>query len=179
MRITFSALALTIILAITPARSVLAEGEVGQPAPVLEVQELNGHSFDLAAERGKVVIVNFWATWCPPCRREMPALDAFYKRYHVAGLEMIGMSVDSSSASVERAAQSLSYPVAMLKDARTNGFGTPNEIPTTYVIGRDGIVRVEFMPEKVEVTENSLDEAVLPLIGKSSGPGPVPSTAAQ
>ena len=68
--------------------------EVGQPAPSLVVQELDGQTFDLSAVRGKVVVVSFWATWCPPCRAEMPVLDAFYRRYHGQGLEMIGLSAD-------------------------------------------------------------------------------------
>ena len=71
-----------------------AGAEVGRPAPSLVASDLNGQTFDLSALRGKVVVVNFWATWCPPCREEMPALNAFYERYHSKGLEMIGLSTD-------------------------------------------------------------------------------------
>jgi cytochrome c biogenesis protein CcmG, thiol:disulfide interchange protein DsbE len=71
----------------------LAAAEIGQPAPALVVQELNGKTFDLAALRGHVVVVNFWATWCPPCRKEMPALSAFYRQYHSRGVEMIGIAI--------------------------------------------------------------------------------------
>ncbi|MGD0946445.1 MAG: redoxin family protein [Candidatus Binatia bacterium] len=66
-----------------------AAAEAGQPAPALVVQQLDGQAFDLGTLRGKVVIVNFWATWSPPCRTEMPILDAFYQQYHARGLEMI------------------------------------------------------------------------------------------
>ena len=75
-------------------RLAFASVTVGNAAPALVVPELDGQTFDLSALRGKVVIVNFWATWCPPCRKEMPALDAFYRRYHGNGLEMIGVSAD-------------------------------------------------------------------------------------
>ena len=98
MRPTISAIALCgAIIAfamIASAQSAFAVAEVGQPAPALVVPELNGQSFDLSALRGKVVVINFWATWCPPCRQEMPALSAFYRQYHGQGLEMIGLSAD-------------------------------------------------------------------------------------
>ena len=82
---------LALILA---GRFAVAAVEVGQPAPPLAATELNGQGFDLGALRGHVVIVNFWATWCVPCRAEMPALDAFYQSDHAQGLDMIGMSAD-------------------------------------------------------------------------------------
>jgi len=161
--------ALVIMIFLMGGASVAAAyATIGQPAPPLTATELDGHEFDLAAERGKVVIVNFWATWCSPCRKEMPALDAFYKRYHPDGLEMIGLSADSPHADVVKVMKSLSYPVAMLDDAKINGFGTPDQIPTTWVIGRDGVVRAEFTPDKLEVTEKSLAETILPLLGKNA-----------
>src|SRR6516162_6561310 len=84
---------IAIVLPIVAPRT-LASAEPGQPAPALTVATLNGNTFDLSAQRGKVTIVNFWAAWCPPCRKEMPTLDAFYRRYHAQGLEMIGLSAD-------------------------------------------------------------------------------------
>jgi cytochrome c biogenesis protein CcmG, thiol:disulfide interchange protein DsbE len=158
-----------------------ASATVGQPAPQLRATELNGQEFDLASELGKVVIVNFWATWCSPCRKEIPALDAFYKRYHNQGLEMIGISADSrhDRSDVEKVAQSLSYPAAMLNDAATNGFGDPEDLPTTWVIGRDGVVRAELTPDKIEVTENSLDQVVLPLLSNKASANKAPSAVSQ
>jgi thiol-disulfide isomerase/thioredoxin len=72
----------------------LAAPEMDQPAPPLIATALDGQTFDLAKLRGKVILVNFWATWCAPCRREMPVLDAFYRHYREQGLELIGISVD-------------------------------------------------------------------------------------
>lgn len=117
MRYTFSALTLMgVILTLAGAGSAMAAAEVGQPAPALVVEELNGQTFDLAAQRGKVVVINFWATWCQPCRREMPTLDAFYRQYHRQGLEMIGLSADRlhERSGVGKVMQSFSYPAAML-----------------------------------------------------------------
>src|ERR1700758_1674476 len=109
----------------------LADSTPGQPAPALVIEELNGTAFDLANQRGKVVIVNFWATWCPPCRKEMPALDAFYRRYKAAGLEMIGLSADRphDRSDVVKVMQSFSYPAAMLDDVKSDGFGDPCVLP--------------------------------------------------
>src|SRR5271167_1380453 len=120
MRLTFSAVAFlgTIILFMTivPVQSAFAVAEVGQPAPALVVQELDGQTFDLSAMRGKVVVINFWATWCQPCRQEMPALDAFYRQYHGQSLVMIGLSADRphERSDVSKVMQSFSYPAAML-----------------------------------------------------------------
>ena len=163
---------LAVILAIVPAFGAFAAVEVGQVAPALVVQELGGQNFDLAALRGKVVIVNFWATWCPPCRGEMPTLDSFYRRYHGEGLEMIGLSADRphDRSDVQKVMQSFSYPAAMLDDAKVNDFGTPSALPKTIVIDGYGIVRAELTPDQTAVTEKSLSAAVLPLLPQKSAP---------
>ena len=147
-----------------------ADSELGQPAPALVIEELNGNTFDLAAQRGKVTIVNFWATWCPPCRKEMPALDAFYRRYHAQGLEMIGLSADRphDRSEVIKVMQSFSYPAAMVDDAKSDGFGDPSALPVTYVVDRNGVVRAKLTPDQTPVTEKSLSAAVLPLLPQKS-----------
>ena len=172
MRTAYAILVLTAILAITPALPAFAGGEVGQTAPALVVQQLDGQPFDLAAERGKVVIVNFWATWCPPCRAEMPMINDFYRRYHSQGLELIGVSADRphDRSEVAKVMQSLSYPAAILDDAKTNDFGSPDQLPVTYVIDRGGIVRAIFTPDDKALSAADLDASVLPLLGKTAAP---------
>ncbi len=152
------------------AALAFASATVGNPAPALNVSELGGQTFDLSALRGKVVIVNFWATWCPPCREEMPALDAFYRRYHGQGLEMIGLSADRphDRSDVTKVMQSYSYPAAMLDDAKVNDFGTPDALPMTVVVDGNGVVRAKFTPDQTKVTEKSLSDAVLPLLPQKS-----------
>jgi thiol-disulfide isomerase/thioredoxin len=156
-------LAATLFISALPA---LADSTVGQPAPALVIQELNGDTFDLAGQRGKVIIVNFWATWCPPCRKEMPALDKFYRRYHPQGLEMIGLSADRphDRSDVIKVMQTFSYPAAMLDDAKSDGFSDPSALPVTYVVDAQGIIRAQFTPDDNPVTEQSLAAAVLPLL---------------
>src|SRR5271169_6421012 len=118
------------------AGPAVAAPAAAEPAPALVVPELDGARFDLAAFRGKVVIVNFWATWCLPCRAEMPALGAFYSRFHARGVELVGVSVDQKRDRkiVEKAAQAMHYPVAILADAEANGFGKPAVLPVTYIV---------------------------------------------
>lgn len=163
---------LATILAMVPGLKASAAMEVGQPAPSLVVQELDGQTFDLSAARGKVVVVSFWATWCPPCRKEMPVLDALYRRYRVQGLEMIGLSADRphDRSEVTKVMQSFSFPAAMLDDAKVNDFGTPSALPMTIVIDVRGIVRAELTPDQTAVTEQSLSAAVLPLLPQKSAP---------
>ena len=160
------ALAMTAVMVLIKAPRALADSELGQPAPALVIEALNGNTFDLAGQRGKVVIVNFWATWCAPCRKEMPALDAFYRRYHAQGLEMIGLSADRphDRSDVIKVMQSYSYPAAMLDDAKSDGFADPSALPVTYVVDAQGIIRAKFTPDENPVTEQSLAAAVLGLL---------------
>ena len=162
---------LLVVAALTNAPNLLCATSIGEAAPVLVVEELSGHTFDLAAERGKVTIVNFWATWCPPCRKEMPALDSFYKRYHAQGLEMIGLSADRQRdrPEVVKIMASFSYPAAMLKDAKSDGFDEPSALPVTYVIDKNGILRAKLVPDDKPLTEQTLAAVLMPLLSGSSG----------
>jgi cytochrome c biogenesis protein CcmG/thiol:disulfide interchange protein DsbE len=140
---------------------------VGRVAPALVVPELDGQVFDLAAERGKVVIVNFWATWCSPCRAEMPLLDSFYKRYRSQGLVLIGLSVDDrhDSKGVGGVMQKFTYPAALAINARVDGFGAPLAVPMTWIIDSQGVVRARLLSA---LTEQTLSEAVLPLLPRAA-----------
>ena len=160
-----------VLATIAIARPTLGSANVGEAAPPLVIAELNGQVFDLAAMRGRVVVVNFWATWCPPCQREMPALDAFYRSYHRLGLEMIGLSADRShdQAEVPKVMQSFSYPAAILDQATVNGFGAPATLPFTLVIDGNGIVRARFTADGTPLTEKTLAAAVLPLLPHQGG----------
>ena len=148
------------------ARSVAASDDVGNPAPALIVKQLDGRDLDLAALRGKVVVLNFWATWCPPCRAEMPMLEGFYQKHASEGVTVIGLSADDphERKAVSRAMQGLTYPAALLVDAKPNGFGTPKALPITYIIGPDGVIRARFLPTKKGITEQDLATAVMPLL---------------
>ncbi len=142
-----------------PAR---AAPEIGAAAPALVAMTLEGQSFDLAKLRGKVVLVNYWATWCAPCRKEMPKLDAFYKRYHDRGLELIGISIDfpRDGAKVQKVAQKVSYPIALSQSINDNGFGDQKAVPFTWIIDTNGAIR-DMM---IDVRDDLLDGLVVPLL---------------
>lgn len=157
----------TALLAAAPAALLAASPAVGQSAPPLIVPELDGHEFNLAQLRGKVVLVNVWATWCSPCRVEMPTLNAFYRRYRARGLVLLGLSIDEApdAAHVREVMQKFSYPGALASAARVNGFGEPIAVPVTYVIDGHGVVRAELQAEGPSgVSGQTLAQAVLPLL---------------
>jgi cytochrome c biogenesis protein CcmG, thiol:disulfide interchange protein DsbE len=141
-----------------------AAPEIGEAAPPLVLTAIDGTSVDLAKLRGKVVLVNFWATWCVPCRKEMPILDAFYRRHRGQGFELIGISIDFArdAAKMRKMAAGISYPAAWINDISVNGFGAPEGVPVTYVIDAEGIIRDKF----IAVPNKLLNDVVVPMLAQ-------------
>jgi thiol-disulfide isomerase/thioredoxin len=144
------------------AANPAAAQKVGAPAPALVGQTIDGKPFDLAKLRGHVVVANVWATWCTPCRVEMPTLDAFSKAHQAQGVVLVGLSADrpSDAATVDRVMSSFSYPAILLKTAKTDGFTPPNVLPVTYVIDAKGIVRAALIYTDKPLSEADLAAAV-------------------
>ena len=150
------------LLASAVFASASAAPSINDAAPALVLTESGGETFDLAKLRGKVVLVNYWATWCAPCKKEMPTLNSFYRRYHEQGLEIIGISADHPEdfAKMRKMSTTLAYPASTLDKISQDGFGPPEGFPLTYVIDRDGVVRDKF----IDVREQLLRDVVLPLL---------------
>ena len=152
-----------VILWLAPLSGLaLAAPEIGKAAPALVATELDGQVFDLAKLKGKVVLVSYWATWCAPCKKDMPKLDAFYRSHRQQNLAMIGISVDRERdlAKVRKVMASLAYPIAVLKDATVDGFGPPDGVPITWIIDADGKVRDRM----IDVRDELLNRLVVPLL---------------
>ena len=94
MRVDFKQFLLLSGLLLLNVSPAMAELKEGMPAPVVRAELIDGSTFDSVKQRGKVIVLNFWATWCKPCREEMPALDAFYRAHRAEGLELIAINIE-------------------------------------------------------------------------------------
>jgi peroxiredoxin len=107
-----------------------------------ELQDLSGKKVSLSSLKGKVVFLNFWATWCPPCRAEMPSLERLHARLKDKGLVILAVNLQENAKSVRKfmAEHKLTFPVLLDSDGRVGAIYGARSIPTTYVVGRNGNV---------------------------------------
>jgi thiol-disulfide isomerase/thioredoxin len=150
-----SLVALGLVMALTgTAQATMPE------QPSIKVTTLDGKAFDLAAERGKWVIVNYWATWCVPCIKEMPDISKFVSA-HQDKVAAIGLAYDDSDKADIQAflvKHPVSYPVAQVTlDKPLKDFDEPRGLPTTWLISPDGKVAKRFVGT---VNETSLGQAI-------------------
>lgn len=161
------ALALYAALSLLFPVVALAKGpEVGKPAPAFDARLLDGSQVGNADLRGQVVIVNFWATWCTPCRAEMPALDAYYRKHRDEGLKMLAISMNdpADAGKVREVMSTFSFPAALARDVNFRGYGRIWRIPLTFVIDRDGILRKDAWYGDAGIDLASLEKIVTPLL---------------
>ncbi|HEY3473985.1 MAG TPA: TlpA disulfide reductase family protein [Anaerolineales bacterium] len=137
---------------------------VNYPAPELTLTDTQGVSRSLADYRGQVVLVNLWATWCPPCKEEMPALQSFYNKYKEQGFVVIAVNDGDPTADVVQFVDDyeLSFPVWLDPTyiATEQAFKTLN-LPSSFVIDRDGTVQLQWVGG---ITFKTLEKHVSPLI---------------
>ena len=142
---------------------------VGAPAPPTTLVTLDGRSLSTAELSGQVVVVTFWATYCSPCRTELPLLSRFAAEHAAEGLTVLGFSADGedSLAEVTAIARDLSFPVGLLSRSRADGYGRIWRLPVSFTIDRAGQLASDGWRDKEPVlTSARLDALVLPLLGR-------------
>jgi peroxiredoxin len=142
----FALIAMCVAAVAQPAR---VHSLVGRPAPEFTRRDLAGQSIDMGSLRGKVVLLNFWATWCAPCQQEMPVFSKWQREYGPQGLAVIGISMDDDEDSAQKLVERLkiSYPVAMGDAKLGKLYGGVLGLPMTFLIGSDGKVLAQFQGE--------------------------------
>jgi peroxiredoxin len=133
----------SIALNVPAAKAASSSLATGQPAPDFALRSMSGPNLRLSELRGHVVMINFWATWCGPCREEMPKLNEIYRLYHGVGFDLLGVNMDDGGDRAVDMARTLGVTFPVLFDdgktvARSYNVST---MPMTLLIGRDGNVR--------------------------------------
>ena len=131
----------------------------GALAPDFTLRTLDGPNLRLQEQRGRVVLVNFWATWCGPCRQEMPHLSKLYDKYRASGFVLLGVNVDDDTKNaVELAAKlGLKFPVSLDNDKKVSRLYDLSAMPSTVLIDREGKVRFVHRGYK-DGYENTYDQ---------------------
>jgi thiol-disulfide isomerase/thioredoxin len=144
-----------------PKEPVITAGEIGSRFPEFSVKDLQGHSLPSADLHGKVVLVDFWATWCQPCKKEMPGYQKLLDRYGTRGFVVIGFKFDTMR-DMEDPVQfarkiGVLYPLAVATEEVRQKFGGIEGLPTTMLFDRQGILRTKIVGfEHTEKIESAL-----------------------
>jgi cytochrome c biogenesis protein CcmG/thiol:disulfide interchange protein DsbE len=119
-----------------------------KPAPSFTLQDLKGNQVSLSDFKGKVVVLDFWATWCPPCVKEIPHFIELYEQYKDRGFAMVGISLDRKGISVVKSfalKYQVNYPILMADGQVQKAYGGIPSIPTTFVIDKAGNIRQKYV----------------------------------
>jgi peroxiredoxin len=134
-------LLLFLIFIVTPVMAAMPS--IGSPAPDFTLRSNSGINLKLSEHRGEVIMINFWATWCGPCRQEMPELDRLYQKYRKTGFLLLGVSVDDKPEAARAMAQQLkvSFPVLFDDRKQASRLYDVDAMPSTLLVDRHGVVR--------------------------------------
>lgn len=144
-RVLSASLLLPLLACVPGGEAAPARVDVGLPVPAYHAVTIAGDSTSLAAQQGKVVLLNVWATWCHPCRDEIPELQSMFDRYRDRGFEIVGVSVDAdgNDAAIRQFIREfrMTYPVWHDPDERVSTQFLIFGVPATFLIDRKGILR--------------------------------------
>lgn len=151
---------LGIAFSIFAATSLASSGLEGQTAPDFALKSSSGENLRLSEYRGDVVMVNFWATWCGPCRQEMPLLDELYARYGRVGFSLLGVNIDDNRSKAMNMVSELgvSFPVLFDSTKEVSKLYDVEAMPVTVLIDREGTVRYVHHGYKPGYEDKYLDQ---------------------
>jgi len=151
---------IALVLSIFAASSLASSGMEGQQAPDFALKSSTGENLRLSEYRGDVVMINFWATWCGPCRQEMPLLDELYSRYQRVGFNLLGVNIDDDSNRAMNMIEELGVNFPVLFDARkeVSKLYEVEAMPVTVIVDREGTVRFIHHGYKPGYEEMYLDQ---------------------
>ncbi len=147
-------------LSVITASSLAASDLTGQPAPDFALKSSTGENLRLSEYRGDVVMINFWATWCGPCRQEMPLLDELYSRYQRVGFNLLGVNIDDDSSRAMNMISELGVSFPVLFDSRkeVSKLYDVDAMPVTILVDREGKVRFVHQGYKPGYEDKYLDQ---------------------
>lgn len=162
MKLTHTIAAALLMLAAHSAMSAIA---LQTKAPDFTLRTMAGSNLRLQEQRGKVVMINFWATWCGPCQQELPRLNQLYEKYRAAGFVLLGVSVDDDAKHAGEVATKLGlkFPVLFDTDKSLSHLYDLSTMPSTLIVDRDGKVRYVHKGYLAGV-ENDYDKQILELL---------------
>ena len=149
-----------LILSVCAATSLASSGLAGRPAPDFALKSSSGENLRLSEYRGDVVMINFWATWCGPCRQEMPLLDELYSRYQRVGFSLLGVNIDDDSRRAMDMIRELGVSFPVLFDSRkeVSRLYEVDAMPVTVIVDREGNIRHVHEGYKPGYEQKYLDE---------------------
>jgi thiol-disulfide isomerase/thioredoxin len=153
-----------------PARAahLVRPWAAGRPVPKLELNDLDGKPWSLASARGQVVVMNFWATWCEPCRSEMPSLELFAQKYEHDALTVVAINYQEPIPAIRRFldAQPVTLPILLDRNGAATGAWTPRVFPSTVLVDRNGQPQNVVLGE-LDWTGSVARELIAPLLPRA------------
>jgi len=143
MKITTHLLVLTVLTAVATMTVAAATLQTGAPAPAFQLNSNTGKPLALADFKGQIVLLNFWASWCGPCRQEMPILEQLNRQYHGKGVTLLGINVEPDSAAAVDwlKATPVTFPILFDTDSKVSKLYEVAGMPNTVIVDRKGVVR--------------------------------------
>jgi len=151
---------IALVFSVFAASSLASSGMEGHTAPDFALKSSTGENLRLSEYRGDVVMINFWATWCGPCRQEMPLLDELYSRYQRVGFNLLGVNIDDDSRRAMQMAEELGINFPVLFDAQkeVSKLYEVEAMPVTVLVDREGTVRYVHHGYKPGYEDKYLDQ---------------------